>query len=173
MLINIGQSSESSDVVDLLLACHDRIRFFIDLALRIAAASGVSDDEIRDASARVARYFSESFPLHVADEEESVIPRLTGHDSVVDRTLDAMHREHAGHEQDVALLLKTCVTLKDNPEELSRLRPTLHDAAFRLAAELNAHLAEEERIVMPAIRSLLSEEERATLLTELRARRAG
>jgi iron-sulfur cluster repair protein YtfE (RIC family) len=173
MLINIGQSPESSDVVDLLLACHDRIRFFIDLALRLAGASGVSDDEIRDAAGRIVRYFSESLPLHVADEEESIIPRLTGRDPEIDRTLGAMHREHAGHEPDIVLLLKTCRALRDNPEELPRLRQALHDAAFRLAAELNSHLAEEERIVLPAIRSLLSEEERAAMLTELRARRSG
>jgi hypothetical protein len=37
MLINIGSSAaESGDVVDLLLACHESIRFFIDLAVRIA-----------------------------------------------------------------------------------------------------------------------------------------
>jgi hypothetical protein len=73
MLIKIGSSvAETGDVVDLLLACHERIRFFIDLAIRIADTTDASNEEIREAAARVVRYFSESLPLHVADEEESI-----------------------------------------------------------------------------------------------------
>lgn len=45
MLIKIGASDESSDIVDLLLACHQRIRFFIDLAIRLAETTDASNDE--------------------------------------------------------------------------------------------------------------------------------
>jgi hypothetical protein len=78
MLIKIGPQKEISDIVDLLLECHERIRSFIGLAGRLANCGPVSDTEVSDAAARVVRYFSESLPLHVADEEESILPRLLG-----------------------------------------------------------------------------------------------
>jgi hypothetical protein len=36
MLVQIGSSKESEDVVDLLLQCHQRIRHFLGLASRLA-----------------------------------------------------------------------------------------------------------------------------------------
>jgi hemerythrin-like domain-containing protein len=172
MLVTIGPSAEPGDVVDLLVACHDRIRFFIDLALRLAAATDVSNDEIGGAAARIMRYFSESLPLHVADEEESILPRLSGRDPALDRTLEAMRREHAEHEPHLEVLLKICRALQDNPEELPKFRKTLHASASQLVSAFSAHLSEEEKVVLPAIRSLLSDEERTAMLAELRARRS-
>ena len=49
---------DPSDVVDLLLECHERIRYFIALAVRLAKAENSSLDEIREAAARVIRYFA-------------------------------------------------------------------------------------------------------------------
>ena len=60
MLIKIGPSNESSDIVDLLVACHERIRFFIDLALRLGHTTDASPEDVREGAARVVRYFSES-----------------------------------------------------------------------------------------------------------------
>jgi hypothetical protein len=55
---------------------------------------------------------------------------------------------------------------------LPGLRQTLHDAASKLAEDFTVHLRNEENIVLPAIRSLLSDEERETMLNELRERRS-
>jgi len=173
MLIKIGPSNEPSDIVGLLGACHDRIRFFIDLAVRLAATTDASDEEIREAATRVTRYFSESLPLHVADEEETVIPRLSGREPALDATLQAMHREHAEHEPQLELLLKSCRILQSFPEQLPALRQILHDAASKLREDFNAHLREEENVVLPAIESLLNDAEREAMLSELRARRSG
>src|SRR6516164_5551174 len=84
MLIQIGPSKENSDIVDLLSECHDRIRAFTGLAGRLASSGSVSDNEIRDAAGQLVRYFSESLPLHVADEEESILPRLRGRSTPLD-----------------------------------------------------------------------------------------
>src|SRR5437762_12814931 len=108
MLIKIGSAEEPSDIVDLLIACHERIRFFVDLARRLADAHDLPADEIRDAAMRVVRYFSESLPLHVADEEESIMPRLSGRAPNLDDTLQAMQREHRQHEPHLHTLLKVC-----------------------------------------------------------------
>jgi hemerythrin-like domain-containing protein len=175
VLLNISPSGEPTpdrgDVVDLLTACHQRIRFFIDLAVRLSESGDASNDQIHDAAARIVRYFSESLPLHVADEEESIVPRLSGRRPELDRTLDAMHREHEEHETPLQRLLQTCGTLQESPEQLPELRESLRDVASTLSKVFDAHLRQEEEIVLPAIRSLLSDKEQETMLSELRARR--
>jgi hypothetical protein len=108
MQIQIGSAEESSDLVGLLLACHRRIRFFVDLALRLAGTEDASPNEIQDAAARIVRYFAESLPLDVADEVQTIIPRLSGREPGLDITLQTMHREHTEHEPLLDLLVQTC-----------------------------------------------------------------
>src|SRR5690349_7436087 len=98
MLVKIGSSNESADIADLLVACHDRIRFFIDAAGKLAEGNDTSLEEVREVAARVGRYFSESLPLHIADEEQSILPRLVGREPMLDRTLETMCAEHDVHE---------------------------------------------------------------------------
>jgi hemerythrin-like domain-containing protein len=175
MLINLGPTKEgagnAADIVDVLLECHDRIRSFIALACRLALASAVSHDEIGEAARRVVRYFSESLPLHVIDEEESIVPRLTGRDAVLDAALDTMRREHEEHQPDLALLLRTCRIVMDAPERLPELRETVLLAASSLQQQFVRHLEQEEKTIFPAIRRLLSPVDHQAMLRELRARR--
>lgn len=172
MLIQIGSSKEPSDIVDLLLECHQRIRHFLSLAYRLAQTHGALHDEISDASARITRYFSEALPLHVADEEQSILPRLSGRTPGLDAALQGMHWEHLEHEPLVRALLEMCRTLHCSPEKLDELRHSLLTTVSKLEKAISDHLDQEEQIVLPAIRTLLSPEEQATMLTELRARRA-
>ena len=171
MLINIGfPAAETGDVVDLLLACHERIRFFIDLAIRIGDTADASNEEIRDAAARIVRYFSESLPLHVADEEESIIPRLSGRDAALDRTFESIRREHSAHDHDLKSLLKICGDLQAAREPAAETRQELRDIAVNLRQQFQIHLSEEEQVVLPAIRSLLTDHDRKTMLQEFRSR---
>jgi hemerythrin-like domain-containing protein len=171
MLIQIGPAKDPSDIVDLLLECHGRIRSFIDLASRLGKVARPSHDEIRDAAMRITRYFSEALPLHVADEEQTILPRLSGRSAELDATLQTMHREHLEHEPQLRSLLETCKTLHISPERLDDLRQTLLAAASALEGAFIAHLEEEERSILPAIRALLTSEERDVMLSELRSRR--
>src|SRR5690606_33889983 len=68
----------AQDLVDLLDECHQRIRRFLALAGEAAAHRGAPSSETAQACADVERYFKEALPLHVADEEESITPRLRG-----------------------------------------------------------------------------------------------
>jgi iron-sulfur cluster repair protein YtfE (RIC family) len=171
MLIQIGSSREPSDIVDLLLECHQRIRHFLSLAYRLAQTHGALRDEISDASARITRYFSEALPLHVADEEQSVVPRLSGRTPELDTALQGMHGEHLEHEPLLKALVDMCRTLHASPERLDELRHSLLTTVSKLDKAVSAHLEQEEEIVLPAIRTWLTPEEQATMLTELRARR--
>jgi iron-sulfur cluster repair protein YtfE (RIC family) len=171
MLVNIGPTREPSDIVDLLLECHERIRSFVGIAHRLAEAGDALPEDVRDAAKRVTRYFTESLPLHVADEEESVLPRLSGKDPGVDHALEAMHQEHAEHEPHVQSLLDICRVLQASPELRSGLRAALMKTATALQVELLTHLDKEEQVILPAIRTFLAPEERKAMLHELRARR--
>ena len=173
MLIQIGPPKDPSDVVDLLLECHERIRSFVALAIRLGNAENPSADEIRDAAARVIRYFAEALPLHVADEEESILPRLSGRERDLDRALADVHREHSEHEPLLEALLRTCRDLHDSPEKLAELRQSLETTASTLQRDFLQHLDAEEKVVLPAIRQFLTLEEQAAILRELRARRSG
>jgi iron-sulfur cluster repair protein YtfE (RIC family) len=171
MLIKIGSSSPAADVVDLLMECHERIRSFIALAGRLARADQPSDDEVREAAARVTRYFSEALPLHVADEEQSIVPRLSGRAPELDASLQRMQREHREHEPQLEALLETCRILQASPERLPELRGALLSTAITLEREFLNHLQQEEQIILPAIRNILTTDDRDAILRELRARR--
>src|SRR5512138_2428637 len=108
MLTRLGPPPPGGDVVDALLDCHQRIREFTSLAVRLAGARGLPDEEIRDAAARVHRYFSVALPLHARDEEESLLPRLEGLDPDVDRELAEMMREHAEHGDPTDRVVAAC-----------------------------------------------------------------
>ena len=147
--------------MDALLDCHERIRQMSSLARKIAAAEGRPEAEVSEAAGRVRRYFTESLAHHVADEEESILPRLRGRDAALDEALDSMEREHSDHDDVVARLVAACAELERRPGQLAELRSELEQVSARLVEDFAAHLDGEEKIVLPAIRRLLSEEERA------------
>lgn len=171
MLTTIGGAAPEGDVVDLLLACHTRIRSFTDLALRLAAAQDLPATEVRAAAAQVRRYFDEALPLHALDEEESVLPRLAGKDPEVDAALAKMHSEHEAHGAAIGLLVGFCDTLAETPGRHAAIAPALADAARALAAHFERHLAPEEAVIFPAIRRLLPAEKLVEMAAEVRARR--
>jgi iron-sulfur cluster repair protein YtfE (RIC family) len=145
---------------------------FIELACRIAASVGASHDEIRDAASRVIRYFSQSLPLHVADEEESIVPRLSGRDTELDAAMQNMQQEHDDHGMDLESLLRICRVLEKSPERLPELREELRSTASVLQEKFVIHLEQEERIVLPAIRTLLTPADLEAMLRELSASRS-
>jgi iron-sulfur cluster repair protein YtfE (RIC family) len=157
--------------VDLLLQCHERIRAFIGLAARLALSEEADDKEIRDAASRVIRYFSEALPLHVADEEQSIVPRLSGREPAIDAALERMRQEHKDHEPQLQSLLKTCRVLEESPGRLNEVRPGFQATVSALEREFVKHLEEEETVILPAIRTILRDDDRDAILRELRARR--
>ncbi len=169
MAIRLGAAPVSDDPVDALLACHARIRSFSDLAVKLARATDYGLAERREAAGRVVRYFTEAFPKHVDDENESVLPRLRGRSPELDAALDAMAREHDEHLPSVRALVARCERF-DAPD--GAVDEALAAEAAALRAALEAHLAAEEAVILPALRALLTADERAALRSEFAARRA-
>jgi iron-sulfur cluster repair protein YtfE (RIC family) len=159
------------DLVDTMLECHERIRHFASVAQKIGAARGLPDEQIRSAAADVQRYFRHGLPHHVEDEEESVLPRLRGRSQEVDAALATMEREHEEHEAPLARLLALMDELVATPAAHARRADAVAAAAAELAKAFDVHLTSEEKVVFPALRTLLTPAEQQQILGEVRARR--
>lgn len=173
-MISIGGGARfgagPEDLAQLLLACHQRIRSFSALALRIGSEEGLGAVELREGCERVARYFTEALPLHVKDEEEGLIPQLRGREPELDRALEQMASEHRQHEPLLAELQRALQDAISEPADRAP-RTQLARVAALLGPELERHLDQEERLIFPAIPRLLSFEAQQQLILELRARR--
>jgi hypothetical protein len=167
--IGTGKRPTSDEPVDELLACHQRIRDMLALALRIGGSADAAADEVAAAAARVRRYFVEALPRHVEDEEASLLPRLRGRSPALDAALAAMHEQHAAHGPLEQALIAVCGELAADPL-CHAARAALPDAVAALDAAYAVHLAGEERVVFPALAALPDAERRA-VRAEMRARR--
>lgn len=169
MLVQIGPRARPPDVVDLLHECHGRIRRFLDLAHALASSSGADEREIRGAADQIVRYFTSAFPLHVADEDDSISPRLAGREPTLDVALARMRADHGAHER-LDALVAICRSLARDPRQLAARANDLAATTDRLALDLEAHLSLEELTIFPALRDLPAAE-RAAIHAEMRVRR--
>lgn len=157
--------------VDLLLACHARIRHFSTLAVELTRAVAPPPGQVADAATGLQRYFATALPLHVADEETSVRPRLleaAPRGRVAD-ALERMIREHASHHDPLVDLLACWSALGREPSLLGELAPRLAEGQ-RLKEAFEAHLALEEKVIFPALVELPELVQRE-ILVEMRSRR--
>lgn len=168
--LNSRRLDAPEDLVSLLTACHQRIRHFSQLAIDIGGVSDVPAGEVAQACADVERYFRESFPLHVADEEESIEPRLRGHSAELDAALSQMTFEHHEHKPLLHALLDALRTVAESPSALEP-RVKLAAIASPLTRVLERHLLLEEQTIFPAVRAQIPPAVQGTIIDELRRRR--
>jgi hemerythrin-like domain-containing protein len=165
--------SKTEDVVDLLTGCHDRIRHFTSAAVRLAHAQGATADDISQTAARVHRYYTVSLPLHEADEEDTLRPRLAViADEKMSHALAAMHEQHQAIDELLERLLPLLVLVRSKPENLHPAAAEMCSITRALDEIFRAHLQMEEEVIFPAISTALSESVRQEMLHEIRARRA-
>lgn len=173
MRFQIGRRPDGVESVEsALLDCHGRIRDMTALASRLASSVPAADDEVVEAATRVSRYFSESLPLHEADEEESLRPRLIGMSEPVDSALADMTAQHGDMHAHVDELVALTSSMAAEPsrrgddgvaEGLARVVATLEDIWER-------HLALEETVLLPAVTEL-DDATKASMRAEMKARR--
>ncbi len=172
--INLHSSAparKEESAVDLLLACHQRIRHFVSVARKIAEAEYIPCDQICDAAADVHRYFTVAFPLHEADETLSVEPRLkyeTG--TELARAAEDMLHQHTEINRLLRQLLPLWDALCREPEELSAFADRLRMLSLEFERLWLSHLELEERSVIPAI-DRLAAEQRQEIVKEMHERR--
>ena len=160
------------DAVDLLIGCHQRIRHFTAVAVKLAHAQGATADEIRRAAAGVQRYYSVSLPLHEADEEDTLRPRLEAlADERLRHALLAMADQHQAIDDLIERLLPLMALVEGNPDTLSDVGGEMCALTRALDEIFRVHLQLEEEVIFPAIREVLPESPRAAMLAEMQARR--
>lgn len=152
---------------DLLRGCHERIRRFGALALRLGEPAPADDRAA--AALAVRRYFCEALPLHVADEDESMAPRLRGAGAAVAAALARMSAEHGPIEEAVAAAAPLWAALAAAPEDRALLAAVVA-AGARLVPLLFRHIEAEEAELFPAL-AQLDEAAQAAMLAEMRGRR--
>jgi iron-sulfur cluster repair protein YtfE (RIC family) len=167
---SIGKKGKDPDrsVRGRLLDCHARIREMLELASRLASPPRAPDDEIAATAARVARYFTRGLPMHVRDEEDSLLPRLAPFDD--SGALERMRAEHRDHDPLVDALVALAGSLADAPATWDVLCEELLGITSALAREMLPHLDAEERAVLPLL-AKLDEAAEAAIAEEMEARR--
>jgi iron-sulfur cluster repair protein YtfE (RIC family) len=168
MLVSLGRKSPSEpSLQDRLLDCHARIRRFCALARRLA--EGAAPKEAAETAAALDRYFSIALPLHIADEEESLAPRLMRlGDATLTAFLDAMVAEHVEADAQLAELTARWREIAVEPKAVGCQATS--SAAQWLALHLERHLVAEEQHVFPSL-TLLPPAQIAAIVAELRAGR--
>lgn len=170
MLRSIGSrppaDGDDASLAGLLADCHERIRRFAAMAATLAASSDAPAADVADTARAIRRYFAEALPLHKADEEESILPRLRGQDVTLDAALAQMHAEHHEHQPLVDAVIAACDAIAAGTAPAALAAP-----AAALVAATTTHLAAEEATIFPAAAALPADVQ-ATIVTELRARRA-
>lgn len=152
----------------LLMACHGRIRDHIALAVRLAQpALAASAAELAAAAHSVHRYFSVALPLHIADEDDSVRPRLAG--VVAEDALRTMSEQHVIIDAELARLVPYFAELAAGRLERAALLRE-HEALIDLQRALDLHLELEETRIFPALEQW-TPAQRSELMRELRDRR--
>ncbi|MGH9413356.1 MAG: hemerythrin domain-containing protein [Terriglobales bacterium] len=162
------RKGDTSDAIDLLLGCHCRIRHFTTMARRLAEPEAPSD-QIPAAARAVYRYYKVALPLHEADENQSVYPRLRAAAPPGDLAdaNQAMVDQHVSIDRIIAELLPQWEALEQHPGTA----PATAAAAQRLDEAWRDHLELEERLIFPALRAHLSQEDRTAIRQEMIARR--
>lgn len=159
------QAALLDDPIAFLSAEHARQTVLLGHLERVAR-----DPQARAArglAAALVRWLKEEMPLHLADEERSLYPRLAAHD---DRgVLERLREEHRRDQR----LIADLVSGLRRAAEGRAPEPGFAEIARGFAAGHRRHLALEESTLAPLARRCLSPEAMAALAAEMAARRAG
>lgn len=155
------------DPIELLLACHEKVRRFARLAVRLRdhVSQAGPDAQAQDAAQSILRYFNMAAPLHHDDEEQDLFPALlTLNEPLLGAAIHALNDEHgalARRWQDLQPWLQSIASgqAHDAPESVD---------AFAQAYTLHAQREEDE--VYP-FASRLAPEQRRSLGAAMAARR--
>lgn len=179
MLINIQSPSvaKEEDATTLLLGCHQRIRHFTGIALRLAENSDAPVDVRSETARAVLRYYTIALPLHEADENESVHPRLGKvlPDKLLAEANDEMVRQHSEIDEVIEALIPEWQKIAGNKSQSAaeqKIQENLLYTTRKLQQLWTDHLELEETQVIPAMRQYLPQSALEEILVEMRTRRS-
>lgn len=175
----LGPTAPSFDEpLEMLDACHGRIRAQLDILGRLAAHLPVhgADAAAREAARGVLRYFSTAAVNHHADEENDLFPALqasavsAGEVAVVDALIQRILADHrCMDEKRDAVLAKLDLVVAAQPGEC---QDVLSTAEVGTLADLYLpHIDLETRELLPLAKRLLSPAQMESLGRSMAARR--
>jgi hemerythrin-like domain-containing protein len=143
--------------VEMWLACHERVRRFAALIVRLEAhvARLGADEEAQRSAASIRRYFNEAAPRHHEDEEVDLFPLLRERSGSAEQpALDALERIEAEHLAMAEVWRRLDVTLaRISAGDPAPLNPKL---IGQFASGYDRHIDIEENVVLPALLRRLS-----------------
>lgn len=143
------------DPIELLVACHDKVRRFAGLTLRLRdhLATKGPDQQAQEAAQAILRYFNIAAPLHHNDEEVDLFPALRQLATAeLDRhmaELEAEHSELASLWQSLDAWLTATAAGQPYPAP---------DGVDAFAQRYEAHAQREEDTVYPFASRLTAEQ---------------
>lgn len=140
------------------------------MAVAVGRGGQPLEGDLIDLCRRCERYLVEILPLEAADEERCLFPRLLGKRPDIDEALEVARSHRRSQAPLIRALLAELEGVRRHPTS-TRHRQRLLVLAERLAFELGKHLAYEERVLYPALGSLLTAEEQRSVLAEMGAAR--
>jgi hemerythrin-like domain-containing protein len=176
MPVTIGARLESdlTDPIGLLGDCHRRIERFLGVILAVAqrARGGDLDADQLRALDTALRYFQQAAPRHVADEEQSLFPRLrrSGSAAAVEalRRLEQDHQTLEPWHAELDVLGRQW--LADGRLE-APLAARFEGLALQLQDVYRPHIAAEDHEVFPQARQALDDEQLRAIAREMADRR--
>jgi len=169
-----GDAQPPLSALEMLQGCHSRIRHFVQLSLTLADADGAPPKEIADAATALFRYFNDALPLHEADENQTLFPRLIEalpQGGLVSEAAQTMVDQHGVIDELAAELLTLCASLSRQPERLPSLARRLNYVSQALAQIFATHLNLEETVIFPAAQELLTPAQMDQMSLEMHQRR--
>jgi iron-sulfur cluster repair protein YtfE (RIC family) len=167
-----GETTE--DAVSMLLGCHERIRHFAGMSIRLASVQGLPGPEIASIAEKLHRYFTVALPLHEADENDSLHPRLRAaapEGELAGPAVDAMVEQHRSIDEIVERLVPLFKLLTNNPDIHGKLVPELQQLSSALQQMFDSHLQLEEETIFPAMRKYLTDAQLFAIREEMQERR--
>lgn len=177
-MITIGTKPDHDfdEPLGLMSDCHRRVEKFLDQLIIVAdkVRGGELPAEASHALETALRYFQQAAPLHTADEEASLFPRLRALGVIPEDVLQAMARLERDHdvadaahaaidEAGLRWLQNGTLPREEAEHLLARLR--------ELRAFYASHIALEDDYLFPLAARFLSSDEVETLGREMAARR--
>ncbi|CEK15182.1 hemerythrin domain-containing protein [Chthonomonas calidirosea] len=176
MALQIGAKAEGSfrEPLQLLSDCHRRIERFLQQLIHVAEQTEGDglNEAYRDELDTALRYFENAEPLHTADEEVSLFPRLLAkkHEEAerIIRTLEADHDVVGALHKAVGEIGKRW--LERGYLEKQELEELLEKLYF-LRNTYRRHIGMEDQVLFPLAAALLSAEELEVIGHEMADRR--
>ncbi len=159
--------------LEMLEACHGRIRDQCETLRRLAVhlTHNGCDRQAREAAAAVIRYFDTAGELHHRDEECDLLPRMAAAARGDEQTRLALlvQKLHADHDG----MRAAWRALKSQLARITQGERVLLDESevIGFVARYDAHIAFEERSVIPLARALLNAADLAAIGAAMTARR--